>query len=653
MRGHKFLNGADAFWQRPAIVGLGIGLLVFFSVVGVYYMGRLEPLELAAYDGLIRLSVSAQVSQPRVALVTISETEIQSLGHWPLSDADLAHVLGALIPYRPVAIGVDIYRDVSVPPGHENLTRFLTENSNVVFPMKCRTTGQTGIQPPAVLMNTDQVGFVDMVVDQDGIVRRGLLFMDDGQNSYYALSLRLALKFLASRGVFPQRDPITPDYLRLGPNVIQPFQSDDGGYFQADDRGYQFLLDFRFNSRMLPTVSLTTLLSGKAAPDAFHDRIVLIGVTAESVNDYFYTPLSQSKRFDQEIPGVCLHALAAQQLIEMGMGERTPIGTLMSWQEILWILIWSLAGGVMGSQAQSVRYVGLTGSAGLFILIVSAYTALDRAVWIPLAPPVLAWIASMGCTTVCMLSLEKRQRRQLMKLFATHVSPEFAETIWQERNQFLLHGRILPQKLTATVMFSDIVGFTSTSESLSPEILINWLNELMAVMIRIVIKHQGVTNKFIGDSIMAVFGVPVPRRSAEEIRQDAINAVACALDMQDQLVLLNQQWQIAGLPTVVMRIGIYTGELVTGSLGGVDRMEYTVIGDTVNVASRLESFEKTNLIATPLNCPCRICIGESTMKCTADMFEMEPMEPVLLKGKLTPMPVYRVVSGRATGMSDA
>ena len=400
---------------------------------------------------------------------------------------------------------------------------------------------------------------------------------------------------------------------------------------------------------MFPTVSLKSLLSGKADPDIFRDRIVLMGVTAESVKDYFYTPLSQSKRFDQEIPGLSLHALAVQQLIEMGMGERIPIGTLISWQEILWILLWCLSGGVMGSRAQSVRYVVLVGGAGLVILIVSAYTAMTRSVWIPLAPPVLAWIASIGFTMVCMLSLEKLQRRQLMRLFATHVSPELAETIWQERNQFLLHGRILPQKLTATVMFSDIVGFTSMAESLDPERLISWLNEMMAAMIQTVIDHHGVINKFIGDSIMAVYGVPVPRRSTEEIQQDAINAVASALDMQDQLELLNQQWQTAGLPSIVMRIGIFTGELVAGSLGSADRMEYTVIGDTVNVASRLESFEKTNLIAKPLNCPCRICIGDSTMKYTAGLFEIEPMEPVLFKGKHISTPVYRVVGSRVTG----
>ena len=207
MMGNKLLNIADVFSQKPAIVGWVIGLLMFFSVVCVRNIGWLEPLELAAYDGLVRLSISEPVSQPRVTLVTINESEIQSMGHWPLTDADLTGMLSVLMPYGPVAIGVDIYRDVSVPPGHEGLTKILAENSNVMFPMKCRAAGETGVQPPAAIVNSNQVGFVDMLVDRDGIIRRGLLFLDDGQNIYYALSLRLALKFLELREIFPQHDP--------------------------------------------------------------------------------------------------------------------------------------------------------------------------------------------------------------------------------------------------------------------------------------------------------------------------------------------------------------------------------------------------------------------------------------------------------------
>jgi adenylate cyclase len=309
----------------------------------------------------------------------------------------------------------------------------------------------------------------------------------------------------------------------------------------------------------------------------------------------------------------------------------------------LWIFVWALTGGVVGSRLHTIWRVGMTGIVGVVIMAVAANKSLTLDIWVPWGSSALAWLGAMGGGNVWMLTIEKQRRRQLMGLFAKYVSPEFADVIWQQRNQFLLHGRILPQKLTATVLFLDIVGFTVISEKLPPDKLITWLNELMDVMVQAVVEHHGVVNKFIGDSIMAVFGVPVPRQIPEEIRQDAIHAVACALDMQDRLIMLNRRWQAAGLPLVLLRIGIYTGELVAGSLGAVDRMEYAVIGDTVNVASRLESFDNENMAGDPLTDPCRICIGDSTMNLTYEKFEMAPMKPVVLKGKQIPMSVYRVI----------
>jgi adenylate cyclase len=616
---------------------------VFIGVVGARNFGWLERLELSAYDMLVRMCVSAPVSQPHVALVTIGESDIQAMGHWPPTDAELSEILRAVTSRGAVAVGIDIYRDVPVPPGSEALNTFLIHNPQVVFPMKCRSVGGIGVQPPAVLKDTDQVGFVDMVVDRDGTVRRGLLFLDDGQNSFMSMGLRLALRFLEPHGVVPQPDSKYPEYLRLGPYLIPPFQPDTGGYAHADAGGYQFILDFRCKSEFFPIVPLADLLSGKMEPGVLRGNVVLIGVAAESINDFFYIPLRHFNKFEQLIPGVALHAFSAQQLIEIGLGEHAPIGAMISWQYVLWIFVWALTGGVVGSRLHTIWRVGMTGIVGVVIMAVAANKSLTLDIWVPWGSSALAWLGAMGGGNVWMLTIEKQRRRQLMGLFAKYVSPEFADVIWQQRNQFLLHGRILPQKLTATVLFLDIVGFTVISEKLPPDKLITWLNELMDVMVQAVVEHHGVVNKFIGDSIMAVFGVPVPRQIPEEIRQDAIHAVACALDMQDRLIMLNRRWQAAGLPLVLLRIGIYTGELVAGSLGAVDRMEYAVIGDTVNVASRLESFDKENVKADPLNDPCRICIGDSTMNLTYEKFEMAPMKPVVLKGKQIPMSVYRVI----------
>jgi adenylate cyclase len=159
-----------------------------------------------------------------------------------------------------------------------------------------------------------------------------------------------------------------------------------------------------------------------------------------------------------------------------------------------------------------------------------------------------------------------------------------------------------------------------------------------------VIEHGGVIDKYIGDSIMAIFGVPLPRKTEAEISQDAVNAVECALAMERSLIELNSRWREQHLPTVGMRIGIFTGPLVAGSLGGVQRLEYTVIGDTVNTASRLEGFEKDFFALDCLNSPCRIIIGEATLRRLGPQFETQRIGEVSLKGKDQKMTVYCVIA---------
>jgi adenylate cyclase len=158
-------------------------------------------------------------------------------------------------------------------------------------------------------------------------------------------------------------------------------------------------------------------------------------------------------------------------------------------------------------------------------------------------------------------------------------------------------------------------------------------------------EHGGIVNKYIGDAIMAVFGVPIPRSTREQIAADAAGAVRCALAMNAELDLLNAEWRARGWPEIGMRIGIHTGSLVAGSLGARSRLEFTVIGDTVNTASRLESSGKDE-IAAPPGSACRILIGQATFDLTAERFEAEPVGSIPLKGKSMPLDVYRVLRER-------
>jgi adenylate cyclase len=638
-----WIRGAvGALLRSPLAASILASVLVFLGILGLRASGTLEALELAAYDWYLRVRPSTAKVDSRIVLLTMTENDIRQQGRWPLPDATLAQILEILTQYQPRVIGLDLYRDVPVPPGYEDFAAILTSNPRIVAVMKFGTSEDTRVPPPPVLQQTEQVGFTDVVVDPGGIVRRGLLFLDDGNTTVASLALRLALPYLRAEGIEPHPDPVNPAYLRLGKMTIRPFEPNDGGYVNADASGYQFLLDFR-TRRAFPTFSLSALLSGEVDPAAIRDKVVLIGAMAVSVKDAFFTPYSRGLDADQQLPGITLHAYSVSQLLRCGLDGHAMITTMSDQQEALWILLWSLLGAVLGYWIHGPWRFVLAGASGPLVLGLVGYEALMRGWWIPVIPPVLAWGFSAALVTAYMSYQERVQRTLLMHLFAQHVSPEVAETIWQQRQDILAGGRVRPQRLTASVFFSDLEGFTSVSEQLTPEALLDWLNTYMEVMAEQVRVHGGVINKYIGDSIMAFFGVPVARRNAAEVSQDARQAVQCALAMERALRQLNQRWHAQGQPTIGMRIGIYTGPLVAGEMGSARRLEYTVLGDTVNTASRLESFDKEVFAPHTTGSPCRILIGEATFHSIGKTFQTHKVGEVHLKGKEATITIYRVL----------
>ena len=646
------MSGLRRFLRSPLAASFMASALVFLCMMGLRRAGGLESLELAAYDWYIRLRPDVSVSDSRIVLIAITERDIHNQGRWPLADATLAQVLERLTQYRPRAIGLDIYRDIVVPPGREELDAILTANRRIIAVTKLGEGGSEGIPPPPVLQHTDQVGFSDIVVDRGGIVRRGLLFLDDGERVAYSLPLRLALLYLRDEGMRPQPDPANPQHIRLGHTTIRPLEMNDGGYVSVDARGYQFLLDFKGARKAFPFFSLTTLLAGEIEPQAIKDKVVLIGVTAESVKDFFYTPLSRGLQTDQQTSGIELHGHIVSQLLRFGLDGNSPVATASDRHEEAWILLWSMMGGAIGLWVRSPWRFVLAAASGLLLLALTDYVALMSGWWIPLVPPAMAWVISAAVVTAYMSNQEKRQRALLMQLFTKYVpNKEVAEIIWQQRDRLLDGGRLRSQNLIATVLFTDLMGFTTMAESRDPQAVMDWLNAYMEAMAQQVLDHRGVIDKYIGDSIMAIFGVPLPRQTDAEISRDAVNAVNCALAMEQSLRQLNSRWREQQLPTIGMRIGIFTGPLVAGSLGSAQRMEYTVVGDTVNTAARLEGFEKDLFAPGCLNSPCRIIIGEATLQRLGQQFATQNLGEVSLRGKDQKLTVYGVI-GRADDGSD-
>ena len=629
-------------FKHPVAISVALSLLVFLALLLLRNAGALQALELLAYDTTLAATPKQQTAPPPVTLIGITEADIQQQGQWPLNDARLAQLLETISAAHPAAIGLDIYRDMAIPPGTQALNRTLTQHENI-FVVKKFSDGKTvGIEPPAVLRNTERVGFNDIIEDPGGIVRRSLLFLDDDSGVWYAFPLRLALHYLQTKNIHPQPDETHPDFIKLGSTTIPPLEADAGSYVNIDTQGYQYLLDFQDGVDTLPRFSMAELLANTVPEKYLKDRIVLVGVTAESVKDFFTVPAT--KRFNSrgKIDGITLHALTVNQILRMGLNNQPPLTTLSNRQELLWILCWCAAGGLLGLWARSAHHLMVITITGWFILAALSYFSLTTSLWIPFVPAALGWASTLALTTAYMVHHEKDQRTLLMRLFSTHVSPEIAETVWQHRDKFLKDGRLLPQQLTATVVFLDLKGFTALSEHLQPQQLMDWLNIYLENMAQLIIEHSGVVDDYFGDGIKANFGVPIPRTEPEAIQQDATNAVRCALAMGHAMVQTNQTWQQQGYPAMGLRIGINTGSLVAGSLGSKQRLKYTTVGDAVNTAARLETYDKTHFSVTSSEHPYRILVSGSTHQLVQSQFSMQNIGNVKLRGKTEPIAVYQV-----------
>jgi adenylate cyclase len=628
--------------RSPTLVSLGLGILACLLVLGLRGAGYLQFLELASYDAFLRVKERHTVPEPRLVLVQIVEEDIQRIQQWPPSDDRLADLLEALLDHGPRVIGVDLYRDFAVPPGTQRFNALLRDNDSILFIEKFGDASGTRVLGPEALRGTERIGFSDVTVDSDGVVRRGLLFLDDGQNFSVSLPLRLAMAYLAEADITPQAGEPNPEHLRLGSTTFVPFEANDGAYVAADAAGYQYVLDYRGGVNPFTTYSMNEVLDGQVDPALIRDSIVIAGVNADSVKDEFLTPYDRFAGPGQTTSGIAVHAYETGQLLRAALAGDAPIQVLSDRTEHLWILLWGILAAILGRFTRSGLRFTLLAAGGLATLVAVAFAAFMLGWWIPVAPTGLAWLAASGGVMAYLSTHEKAEKRLLMDLFSKNVSPAVADELWKHRDSFMHGGRLDAQTMTITVLFSDLANFTPVAERLTPTELLNWLNEYMEAMASLVTQYEGVVDNYIGDAIKADFGVPIPRTTDEQIRQDAVNAVSCALAMRQEMERLNEFWSAQGSPLVRIRVGIATGPVVAGCLGSTQRIKYTTIGDVVNTAARLESFSKE----APGNSPdslCQVLLADHTAERLGDRFELEPVGICSLKGKSEGVMVYRLL----------
>jgi len=292
---------------RAPLISLALGLIACLVIIGLRGAGFLQFVELANYDVYLRLKEQQSIPEPRIVLIQTVEEDIQKLAEWPLSDQSMVKVFKKLLAKNPRTIGVDLYRDIPVPPGSDELNKLLSSEKRIIVIEKFGEDSSKHVEGPAVLRGTEQIGFADITVDDDGVVRRGLLFLDDGENFSISFALRLALLYLADKGITPQAGEPNPEHIRLGPVTFTPFETNDAAYINADARGYQYLIDYRGGANRFQTYSLSDVLEGQVDADLIRDSVVIVGVNAESVKDEFLTPYDRFTRRGQATAGIAVH----------------------------------------------------------------------------------------------------------------------------------------------------------------------------------------------------------------------------------------------------------------------------------------------------------------------------------------------------------
>ena len=371
-----------------------LSLIVTFLVIGVRQTGMLQIFELQAFDQLIRQR-PAEKPDPRLLLVTITDTDIQNRKESELSDRTLAQLLEKLESHEPRIIGLDIFRDFSIGTGYADLAPHLL-SPRLIAVCGVSDRNKVGISPPPEI-SVERLGFSNVLVDNDGILRRQLLSIDpsptDSCSTTYAFSLQLALQYLAADNILPKP---SQEYLQLNNTVFKPLKIRMGGYQQLDDRGHQLLLNYRSRKHIANQVTLTDLLEGKVNPDWIKDRIVMIGYSAASKKDAFYTPFTTKHQQNEQMPGVIVHAQMTSQILSAVLDGRPLLWVWSAWGEIVWIWGWAFVGGAIawGGRLPLLRLV--VAVATLSTLHLLCFGLLIQGGWVPLVPSAFALVIAGG-----------------------------------------------------------------------------------------------------------------------------------------------------------------------------------------------------------------------------------------------------------------
>jgi adenylate cyclase len=420
--------------------GIGVTVIgVTGSVMALQLTGALQLLESAMLDRWFRLR-PLESGDSRIVIVTINESDISRLRRWPMSDATLAQLLEKLKQHQPKAIGLDLYRNLRVEPGHEELLKVFGNTPNLIGIKKAVSDASgPAVDPPPVLGEQNQVAASDLVMDSDGKVRRHLLSVRDRDGkTNLSLGTKLALTYLETYNIHLQRGS-NDNTLKLGKARFIPLQENEGGYVRADVGGYQILSNFHRLRQGVPKISITDVLEDRIPANLIQGRIVLIGSTAESVGDRFYTPYTTSVRTAWS--GVEVHADLTSQILSAALDGRQLLRGVPEPLDWLWVFLWSSVGTALGWGVRSRTGAIFILPTAAISLIGSAYLIFLAGWWIPAASPFIALVSAGVASRGYLLWKRLQLSHQALENYAQTLEQKV-----QERTHELLEKNIALEK---------------------------------------------------------------------------------------------------------------------------------------------------------------------------------------------------------------
>jgi len=660
-----------------------ITLCLILLICTVFIMGPsfLELLELKTMD--LRF-ISRGVREPggSVALAVIDEKSLDAEGKWPWPRAKIARLIDYLSEDGAKVIGFDVgfwepdensnlsfIQQLESKIGelqikHKSLTRFLEESrlladndlilANAIknstakvvlgyfFHMRPDELGyqlgeearnkrisqigksrypvqffrrESDIEPffeayvpesnlPILNETADSSGYFTIMPDPDGVVRWSLLVMKCGDEIFAPISIMCIWHYL----------DMPPLIVRLAPYGIEGIQLGDIN-IPTNETG-QMMINYLGPPQTFTHYPITDIINNKYPAGEFKNKIVLVGATAVGMYDIRNTP------FSPVYPGPEVHATVIDNILSGQFLDRPE------WTKVFDLLAILLVGMILGFAVPRLSAVkGLLFAVGLFIayIFLTRYLFISHGLCLNMVYPLAALIIIYISLTVYRYLTEERERRRIKGAFTYYVSSSVVNEMLKHPEKLKLGG----DRKELSVLFSDIRGFTSIAESMSPEELVHLLNEYLTVMTNIVFKYDGTLDKYMGDAIMAIYGAPL------DLPDHASKACRSALEMMRELEKLNIKWIAEGKKPVDIGIGINTGPMMVGNMGSEQRFDFTVMGDAVNLGSRLEGANK--------NYKTNVMISEYTYEKVKGEFLCMELDSVRVKGKREPVKIYSLL----------